>query len=613
MRIARSTVILLVANLLAFGLVWQSTYEHNVPVATQSLVFPVTIEKIELTEGASKLTIEKKNLTWAVTSPFTWSANLWSVQRLLDELRLVDSEKGFAASEVKLGNGSLSTYGLESPRWALQVVGENGNKVEVKIGENKDTRRVFLLTPDRQRIIPLGDALAAALETKPENYRVDKIFDISEFEVRAVSIRQQKKDGDALTKLTYEEQPRVGRRNQGAEWHFESPFIALADAERMTKAIGNLTNLRAQLFTPKILEEYGLATPDYRIGMEGNARRQVLLIGKPKADNPTQRWAKLEDNETAFLIDTQSFTEWFNPNSVLLATRPSDFDPELVTGYTLTSRGRSITLHRLESGSAEARWEIPVAPGTTATQRREADARKVRTFLSSLSQLRALNQSSPAGDSTIPWLIPASSLSGEPMHKIEIEFGGEKISIAIYDGSENQPSGAILVYPKGATFAALCEGSFLRSDYQEVSPQAWRSKTVAELAAGNKVSGLRLIERSGQKVLGEARLGPDGNWAGTGQLDPANSRRLAEALAQVKASEYVTRDIGAGEWKYELRVTDQAAAGVTGASEKFRTYLCSAPLSKTAILMRDEGDTDSFLLDVHSSEILVPIIEPNGR
>lgn len=613
MRIARSTLILLVANLLAFALVWQSTYEHNVPVATQTLVFPVAIEKIELSEGTSKLSIERKNLAWSITSPFTWSANLWSVQRLLDELRLVDSEKGFAASEVKLGNGNLSTYGLESPRWVLRVAGENGNSVEVKIGENKDTRRIFLLTPDGQRIIPLGDALAAALETKPENYRVDKIFDITEFEVRGISIRQQKKEAEALTKLSYEERPRVGRRNQGAEWHFESPFVALADTERMTKAIGNLTNLRAQLFTQKISDEYGLASPDYRIGIEGNARRQVLIIGKTKADNSSQRWAKLEDNDAVFLIDIKNLAEWFNPNNALLATHPSEFDPELVTGYTITSRGRSITLHRLESGSSEARWEIPVAPGTTATQRREADARKVRTFLSSLSQLRALNQINAADDCTVPWLIPASNLSGEPLHKIEIEFGGEKTLIAIYEGPGDQPNGSILVYPKGATFAALCDGSFLRNDYQEVSPQAWRNKTVAELAAGNKVSGLRLIERVGEKVLGEARLGPDGNWAGTGRLDPANSRRLAEALAQVKASEFVTRDIGAGEWKYELRVTDQAASGAAGASEKFRTYLCSAPLSKTAILLRDEGDTDSFLLEVHSSEILVPIIEPNGR
>lgn len=611
MRIARSTVILLIANLLAFALVWRSTYEHNVPVATQTLVFPVSVEKIELTDGSSKLVIEKKNLIWSVSTPFNWSANLWSVQRLIDELRLVDSEKGFAANEVKLGNGNLATYGLEKPRWTLRITSESGTAVEVKIGENKDTRRIFLLTPDSQRIIPLGDALAAALETKPENYRVDKIFEISEFEVRGISVRQRIKDADALTKLSYEEQSRVGRRNQGAEWHFEAPFVTLADSERMTKAVGNLTNLRAIQFTEKSVEEYGLATPEYRIAVEGNARRQVLLIGRANADSPSQRWAKLEDNDTAFLVDTKNLGEWFNPNNALPTTRPADFDAELVTGFTLTSRGRSLTLHRLESGSNEPRWEIPVAPGTTATQRREADARKVRTFLASLSQLRALNQTTAEG--ATPWLVPAGNLSGEPIHKIDIEFGSEKSVVTIYEGPANQPNGAILVHQKGVAFAALCDGSFLRNDYQEVSPQAWRSKTIAELATGNKVSGLRLIERADGKILGEARLGPDGNWAGTGRLDPANSRRLAESLAQVKASEFVTKDIGAGELKYELRVTDQAAAGATGASEKFRTYLCSAPLNKTSILIRDEGDTDNFLLEVHSAEILIPIIEPNGR
>jgi hypothetical protein len=136
---------------------------------------------------------------------------------------------------------------------------------------------------------------------------------------------------------------------------------------------------------------------------------------------------------------------------------------------------------------------------------------------------------------------------------------------------------------------------------------------INELAGGTKVVGLRIVERKDGKIIGEARLGPDGNWAGTGRLDAATSRRLANTLAQVKATEFPTRDIGAGEWKYLLRITDQAAAGSTGASESLRNYWCTEPLNNTAILLRDENDEDSFLLDSNLAEILIPLLNSSSQ
>jgi hypothetical protein len=170
----------------------------------------------------------------------------------------------------------------------------------------------------------------------------------------------------------------------------------------------------------------------------------------------------------------------------------------------------------------------------------------------------------------------------------------------------------ILVHQKGTSFAGVCEVSLLRNAYQNVASQFWRNRIVNELTTGTKVVGLKLIEGKDNKILGESRLGPDGNWAGSGRLDAAISRRLANSLTQVKATEFPTRDIGAGEWKYLLRVTDQAAGGSTGASESLRNYQCTEPLNNTAILLRDENDEDSFLLDPALAEILIPLLNNNG-
>ena len=248
MRISRTTVILLAANLIAFGLLWKATSGHQPAAVGQTQLFPSTPAKLILSEGPERIVLEKRNSAWRLSEPFDWPANIWSVQRLLDELRFVSTEAGFDAAEAKANGSNLKDYGLDAPRWTLKVTAETGATVEARIGVQPSTRHHFLLTEDGKRIIPLPEALAAALAAKPETYRVDKIFEIADFEARAVSVRHRAKDGETVTALISEARPRVGRRVQLPEWRFETPYDALADADATARAVADLTNLRANRF-----------------------------------------------------------------------------------------------------------------------------------------------------------------------------------------------------------------------------------------------------------------------------------------------------------------------------------------------------------------------------
>ncbi|MEY3949748.1 MAG: hypothetical protein RJB43_1103 [Verrucomicrobiota bacterium] len=401
MRISRTTVILLVANLIAFGLVWRATSGHQPTAIGQSQLFPPTPTKLILSEGPERIVLEKRSAGWRLTEPFDWPANIWTVQRLLDELRFVSAEAGFDAAEAKANGSSLKDYGLEAPRWTLKVTAETGATVEAKIGVQASTRHHFLLTDDGKRIIPLPEAMSAALAAKPEIYRVDKIFEVADFEARAVSVRHRTKDSEVVTALTSEARPRIGRRVQFPEWRFETPYDALADADATTRAVTDLTNLRASKFVDLADDVTGLTTPTLRLSLEGNSRRQVLLVGNPAPGQPTMLCARLEENNSVFLVEARLLNDWFAARETLAASRPADFDPALVTGFTIATGGRTITLHRLEGATAEARWEIPVAPGSTATKRREADAKIVGRFLDAVSQLRATRRKS-AGGTSVP-------------------------------------------------------------------------------------------------------------------------------------------------------------------------------------------------------------------
>ena len=611
MRISRTTVVLLLANLLAFGLVWRALSGQAPTAVSQTQLFPPNPARLALAEGPARLLLEKRPAGWRVLEPFEWPANIWSVQRLVDELRFISPEDGFDVAEVTANGAGLKDYGLEPARWTLKVTGETGAAVEVKVGVQPSTRRHFLLTEDGRRIVPLPDAMAAALGASAESYRVDRIFEIADFEARAVSARLREKDGETVTALAAEARPRVGRRVQLPEWRFETPYDAPADPDAAARAVGNLANLRAVKFADLADEATGLSSPTLRLALEGNARRQVLLVGRPAPGQPQLLCAKLEDNAAVFLVEARELREWLAPRAALADTRPADFDPTLVTGFTVSAGGRSITLHRLDGLGEDARWEIPVAPGSTATKRREADARLVSRFLAGLSQLRAARRPpAVAGGLTLPAVREPGA--GAPAQTVELEFGADRIVLG-FSADPDNGAGTRLVHAKGAPLAAVCDVSFLDGGHQNVEPSAWRRRVVAALPQGARVSGLRLTARGDGQVVGEARLGPDGNWAGSGRLDPASARRLALAFAEVRASAFPGRDVGAGGWRYELRVTDQAATGAGAASETIRTYLCSAPLHDRALLLRDEADDDDFLLEPALAALLAPLLTEPGR
>lgn len=612
MRISRTTVILLVANFIAFGLVWKATSGHQAGDASQTQLFPATLTKLVLSEGPERIVLESRASGWRVTEPFDWPANIWTVQRLLDELRFVGNENGFDVDEVKANGSDLKAYGLEAPRWNLKVTAETGATLESRIGVQPGTNRHFLLTEDGRRIIPLPDAMAAALAARPETYRVDRIFEIADFEARAVSIRHRTKDGEFVTALSAEVRPRIGQRVQLPEWRFETPFDALADPDATGRAVADLTNLRANKFVALTDDATGLSTPVLRLSLEGNSRRQVLLIGNPAPGQPSMRCAKLEENSSVFLVEARLLEDWFAARETLASSRPADFDSTLVTGFTIAAGGRTLTLHRLEGAATEARWEIPVAPGSTATKRREADTKIVARFLEAVAQLRAVRRKAAGGGPSLPAVMALANPGTATIQTLELEFGADRILLSFTDDPD-KGAGTRVVHAKGSPLAAVCDVSLLDGGHQNVEPQAWRKRTVAQLSQGARVSGLRLSARADGKVLGEARLGPDGNWAGSGRLDPANARRLASQLAEVSATEFPGRDIGAGGWKYELRVTDQAASGGGAASETIRTYLCSAPFGVRSLLLRDEADDDDFLLAPGLAEILIPLLAEPGR
>lgn len=586
MRLTRTTLLLLAANLACAVAVWWAL-PGTQDAAVRGLAFPGEPNLIEI-EGASGLIrLERAaGSGWQVTQPYAWPANPWEVQRLLGELALVRE------ADARVVDPALPPAAPEKSK--LRVRGAGGAMVEATVslhGAAPGARTARLDGGDRG-IATAGETLIKALSTPADAYRTEAVFDIPAFEVRTVGVRRASADGkEQHWGLILETRERVGRSESEPSWHFESPADLAADAERTPRAVAALGDLRVARFLPR--RESAPEKPSLRISVESASRRQVLMVW-PAKDGLSE--ACLEDNPSQpFLVEAQALARWENPEAELRSRQPCDFEPGEVRGIVLTdlSDRRSLTLHRIDAPGATGRWEMPVLAGSTATRRLEVAVGRAQQFLRLLSGLRAAEGTPVAAAPETGW------------HRVELEFANGKLVFELAASGR-----AILVRTPGNP-ALSCPSEQSLGRWVSVAADDWRTEILTRLPAGTQVAKLSLANAAG-KTLAEARLGADGRWAAEGEINSTQAARLAGALSLVQARGFsnANRPWGSAkpEWALVLRVTDRSAAGAAGASESQRSYRCSRAEGPNTLVMVDEADGTEFVPEPGLTEALAPWI-----
>ena len=585
MRITRTTLFLILANL-ACGLVIWWAMPSNQDTTFRGLTFPTQPNLIEIEGPAGRIRLERVNAGWSVTQPYTWPANPWEVQRLLGELALVRE------ANARFVDGSLPAASAD--KWKIQVGADNGQSVVANVtlhGSNIGTRTLRLDGGERG-IGTAGEPLLKALSSTPEAYRMDAVFDIPAFEVRAVGIRQTDASGkEQRWGLILESREKVERAESPAAWHFEAPLDFAADVELTPRAVASLSDLHVARFLPR--RTTAAEKPAMRISVEGVNRRQVLMIW-PAKDGFCE--ACLEENPSQpFLLEQKVLATWENPVGQLRSRQPCDFDPAGVKGITLTNKrdGRSLTLHRIDAAGATGRWEMPVLAGSTATRRLEVSVGRAQQFLRLLTALRVSDNK------------PAMIAPNAEWSKIELDFATGKLT---YEISPDPAGGRIFIRPlNGEPQICAIEQSVDR--WISVSPQDWRTETLARLQAGTQVARMTLINTAG-KTIAEARLGTDTRWATEGEISSAQASQLAASLSLVQAHSFSSSSLPFSKekpvWSFSIRVTDRSAAGAAVASETTRNYRVSRAQGPNTIILLDESDGTEFVPEPALIEALAP-------
>lgn len=554
------------------------------------------VRSLEITSAnpAHTVSFQRRADGWYLTSPIDWPANPNAVSRILNELQFLEHETSFAVKDLAQNNQSLADYGLDHPALTVRftsgdaAAGGAAKPVTLLIGDTtKVGNRLYVLSPDGQRVHVVSRTLADSLSLPVDQLRAETIFTIPVFEVRSLNLQTAPPAN-----------LRIRIRREGNRWSFETPILARASKSATELAINSLNALRVVHFLPRgSTENAPAANPSLRLTLEGNSRRETLLLGEPvnpaalAGDQPIAYYAQLEDRNALFtvnlprpLLDTLR-----NAQETLRERRLLDFDPGAVTALTLSAPNQpDLTLQRDVDASA---WQL-VRRGAGASQTQPADARIVQRLLERLTLLSAQRSADGTASGFVSDAPSAADLENWGFNRPEREIaltiaptaGGNPAPALpkLQIGTSGNRDGRAYARLANAPFVYLVDPEILRETTPD--PLHYRDRLLRALPPGARLTALALKSLPADAVIYARELKPDENWdaALAGETAPRRAavQALLDQLRTLRARDFVLESFPAsvfsgGEnrpWKYELTATISLVGGA-GAEQASTTTL----------------------------------------
>jgi hypothetical protein len=371
--------------------------------------------------------------------------------------------------------------------------------------------------------------------------------------------------------------------------------------------ISGLNRLRAVDFLTDVsVADSGLDKPSLRVTVEGNSRRETLLVGRvyqgkfsPKKDESkkesasvTAYYARMEDRAQVFVtaIPDGLFDTLRRAQETLREPRILDFDPSNVTTISLAAPGQSepLVLRRNDTTG----WQIvPLAGGPALA----ADTLLVTHLLQRLALLSVASHApgesgylrdapSDAEIENFGFNLPQREITLTLAPVVSASGGlatARRITLQI--GVNNVQGGTVQARLLGQSFVYAVAADTLSGI--PVSPLFYRERTLRSLSEGALITGLTLATNATpDQPLVNLSLAEGQTWDEALAAE-AESRRAAlkivlESLATLRAKQFVSDtftpttlvDGQPTPWKYTLAAT-LALKSATGTPQKSVTTL----------------------------------------
>jgi hypothetical protein len=553
------------------------------------------IRALEVTNAANpaaSFSLQRNRDTWFLTKPLDWPANPHAASTMVLALQLLDHETAFAVADLPKNNLSLADYGLDQPKLTVAfsssdpaAAGGTRPTTELQIGDTtKDGKRLYVLSPDRQRVHIVNRSLVDSLSIPLEQLRADSLLSIRVFEARSLSVIQTATT-DARGGVPG---VRVRIRFDGTRWIFESPHTARGSKTAVELVINQLNALRPKSFPSPAPNPS--ATPTMRIIIEGTNRQETLFIGEPvpapasapvrpaatpsepAAPAATEYFAQLEGRSAVFTvaIPVQLMDTLRNAQENLRERRFIEFDAAAVTKIELASPMQPnqppVTLQRLEPPAGQAAnvsppWQVVQrGEGTQGPQTLPAERAAVQRLLEQLSLLTAklFKSDAPTGADLEEWGF------NRPLREVTITQSGTTPPMIVRIGTDaaREAHYARVDTPAAQGTSIYQIGPEIVQDLT-LNPLAWRDRAVTDpLPATARISEVKLTDLESGQVLFGTTLNAAGEPETTVR-DPKALKDLVSALRGLRARQFLSggfaeKITAAGDdrpWRFQLDMT----------------------------------------------------------
>jgi hypothetical protein len=545
----------------------------------------VNLKSLEITSTGSdrKIRFERsgENAPWDLKEPINWPANDFAIRRIIHELQFLEPQTSFPVAEVEKKGQSLADYGLNPPRLTLTFTRPATEPdapditTRLQIGDTpKISNVLYVLSPDEKTVHVVDRKLADSLIVGMEELRTDTLFSIPVFEVRSLGIQNTAPA------------PRVRlRRGDGSRWIFEAPIATRADKAAAEVVIGGLNRLRALDFiADAIPADTGLDQPSLRVTLEGNSRRETLLVGNPypvdasfKKDPEApatpyyarmERMERMEERPQVFVtsIPDKLLDTLHRAKETLRDTRVLDFAPAAVTSISLAAPGQPepLVLRREDpapGATASTTWRIVRPAGAPALP---ADAKLIDNLLQRLALLTATAPTPFLRDAPTDADIENYGFN-LPQREITLTLSPSS-RITLQLGVSGANGGTVQARVLGQPFIYSVAPDTL-NDYP-VAANVYRERTLRALPEGTHITGLTLVANDApDKPIVSLKLAPNQSWEDmlAGETEPRREalKTLLAGLRTLRAQKFVGDtftettlvDGKPTPWKYKLEAT----------------------------------------------------------
>jgi hypothetical protein len=615
----RFTIFLLLLNILAFGwIVYLDRRGEPETSARGSLAGAIAREvmdadRIELhwQRIDQPRILERSGNQWHLLEPIQWPANAFAVNRMLNQLQFIEEEAAFAVSEMERTGQTLADYGLAEPVVRL-IIAAGNSSITLAIGAPTEIgNKVYLMGPDQRRIYVVNNAIINDLTLDVEDLRAPTIFEIPVFEVNTLSLSMQTSnegtEGTLKTRLA---------RSQN-NWYFEAPIAVEANPQLVNDTLNALAQVKANRFVESgavNLAVMGLDTPSMEIALQGNRRRQTLLLGETdSAARQRAYFARLQDNPTVFTVPAAPFDALREAQDALRQRNFIQFNPTAVSGITIGQNGLTIRLQKLETGD----WQIIQTNDSGEVQTLRADTAIIVDLLQRLRELRAV---SFAADSPSNEEIARFGFE-RPRRTVRLSRAGETLlELSLAHPEEDNER----LYAKtDAPFIYEVRRRALL-DLLPLNSMHYRDRTLERLPSSALIKNIRLSTIDDETVLIDESIDPatqtwplylEGKYdqpvaeALLGLLDYMQ-RPQAERFIQNAFQEENRLDAdNTRPWQYRLDYSVRLPGGENGRVE-LRRLLLSERLGGTSQAATAETFNATFFIPPALIEILETFVNP---